>query len=74
MEVLHLNYSGDWLKRVAFYANADGSIGYCEERYSDEPLEQCWLPGLWPDSRSVNLETAIAEATGRVAWLAKNRH
>jgi hypothetical protein len=71
MDVLRTIYSADRQQRVVFYANADGTFGFCEERYSDDPLEACWLPRLWPDSRSDSLDTAIAEATSRVAWLAK---
>jgi hypothetical protein len=73
MNDLHSIYSGDRRKRVVFYANADGTFGFREECYSHEPLEECWLPRLWPDSRADSLDTAIAEATSRVAWLAKEQ-
>jgi hypothetical protein len=73
MEVLHSIYSSDRQQRVVFYANADGSIGFREERYSDEPDERCWISGLEPGSRLENLAAAIAEAACRVAWLAKDR-
>jgi hypothetical protein len=57
-------------RRVVIYRRADGLYGFTEERWSDEPYEQCWFPydsGALCDSE----ETALREAYGRFAWLAE---
>jgi hypothetical protein len=55
--------------RVLIVALKNGSYSFREERYSDAPLEQAWLPV----SRSISIcdsaETAESEARGRVQWL-----
>jgi hypothetical protein len=58
-------------RRVIVFRRENGTYGFTEEHFSDEPLEQCWIPQR-PDSESFcdSEETAVKEATGRVDWLA----
>lgn len=69
---VHEAYSRDRLRRVVFYKNPDGSFGFREERWSEEPEEKCWFAIRWPDSRSDTLERAIGEASGRIDWFAES--
>ena len=65
--------SKDGQKRVVFCLNADSTYGFRHERWSEEPLEHCWVPSAWPDSRCDSLEEAKREAAGRVGWLTKEK-
>ena len=58
-------------RRVIIFQRADGTFGFEEERYSDDELEQCWIPyGRYFISICDTYETALSEARGRVDWLA----
>lgn len=55
-------------RRVIIYRRADGTYGFTEETWSDDPHELCWIPqdtGSICDSEA----TAIREAQGRISWL-----
>jgi hypothetical protein len=58
-------------RRVRLFQDADGSYGFVEEFFSDDPLEFSWLPQTAGRSRSIcdSLETALREAKGRIDWL-----
>ncbi len=58
-------------RRVRVYAIADDSFTFVEERFSDDPHEQCWLPvgGCRSAPICASLEIAFREASGRVDWL-----
>jgi hypothetical protein len=62
-------YSPDRTSRVVIYPNADGSFGFRDEVWSDEPTERCWVPRLWPDSHCDTVESAMREAAARIEWL-----
>lgn len=56
--------------RVIIFQRSDGSFGFEDQRYSDDPLEQCWIPrGRYSVSYCDSAERAVSEARGRVDWL-----
>ena len=61
-------------RRVRIYQRTDGAYSFVEEKFSDEPLEQCWLPQTWRRSIPIcdSFEIALREAKGRVDWLAES--
>lgn len=57
-------------RRVLILRRVNGSFGYEEEFWSDEPLEQCWCS--YPSSPYVicdSAETAEREAIANTGWL-----
>jgi hypothetical protein len=57
-------------RRVIILQRPDGSFQFEEQRFSDEPLEMCWIPfGIYAVCHSDTAERALSEARGRVAWL-----
>lgn len=67
-------YSEDRSRRVVVFRRSDGTFGFEDQLYSNEPNEQCWFPcGRYTDCRTASAEDALREATGRVAWLAEER-
>ena len=61
--------TGKW--RVVISQRDDGTFTFVEERFSDEPHEQCWLPQTFRRSMPIcnSEETALREAAGRIDWL-----
>jgi len=58
-------------RRVVVFRRDDGSFGFEEEWFSDEPLEKMWIPfGKYSVCRCDSEERALAEARGRVSWMA----
>jgi hypothetical protein len=58
-------------RRVVVFRRDDGSFGFEEERFSDEPLESAWIPfGRYSVCRCDTAERALVEARSRVPWLA----
>jgi hypothetical protein len=48
----------------------DGSFGFEALRFSDEPLEMCWIPdGRFSECFAGDEQTAESEARSRVHWL-----
>jgi hypothetical protein len=70
MKTLETIYDDSRKRRVIVFQRDDGSFGFDEERFSDEPLEMAWLP-YGPDCRCDSAERALSEAHGRVPWLAE---
>ncbi len=64
-------YNAERTRRVVFEQNSDGSIGFQEEIWTDEPYGPVWYVGRWPDSHCDTLETAMREARGRLTWLSE---
>lgn len=64
-------YNADRTRRVVFERNADGSIGFREDVWSNDRYEHCWIPSRWPDSHCDTMETAMREARGRLSWLSE---
>lgn len=57
--------------RVIIFQRDDGSFGFEDQKFSDEPLEMCWIPrGRYSESFCDSAARATAEAHGRVDWLA----
>lgn len=57
--------------RVIIFQRDDGSFGFEDQKFSDEPLELSWIPrGRYSVSFCDSAERATAEARGRVDWLA----
>jgi hypothetical protein len=66
-------YNDSRKRRVIVFQRDDGSFGFDEEHFSDEPLEMAWLQ-VGYDSRCDTVERALGEARGRVAWLAEKNN
>src|SRR6185436_805365 len=62
-------------RRVLIIRRDDGSFGFEEERFSDEPLEMCWISfGRYSVCHCDTAERAVIEARGRVSWLSESKH
>jgi hypothetical protein len=57
-------------RRIHIFCRDDGTFGFYEEHFSDEPYEHCWIPRS-PATESFcdTLEAVIREVHGRVEWL-----
>ena len=64
-------YDADRKRRVIIFG-ADSDYSFMEEHFSDEPLENCWIPQTHRRSRPIcsSFEIALREARERVDWLA----
>jgi hypothetical protein len=64
-------YDSSKKRRVTIFRRDDGSFSFLEERFSDDPREQCWLPQTHRRSIPIcdSFETATREAAGRIVWL-----
>ena len=62
-------YDKDKKRRVTIFQNQDGTFGFEEDYFSDDPSEQCWVSKWLPGSRCECLDVARREVLGRVAWL-----
>ena len=63
-------YSTDRSRRVTIHRRDDGTYGFCEEQFSDDPVENCWIPCRGhTNSFCSSEEIVIREAIGRVGWL-----
>lgn len=70
-ETIRTIYSANRRERVSIFRREDGTYGYCEECFSEEPPERCWIPaGRRTESICSSEETVLREAIGRVPWLA----
>ncbi len=63
-------YSQDRKRRVCIVQRENGSFGFEEEYFSDDPFEMSWCRyGQYPLAICDSEETALREAMGRVKWL-----
>ena len=54
------------------FQRANGSYGFEEQRFSDDPVEMTWIPqGKYATAICASAELAMAEARGRIAWAAE---
>jgi hypothetical protein len=75
MKSVHTIYDNAKKRRVVVLRRDNGSFGFEEERFSDEPLEMAWIPfGRYSVSLCDTAERALAEARSRVQWLAQMDH
>jgi hypothetical protein len=62
--------SPDHLRRVEIYRRDNGTFGFSALRWDEEVA--CFVPfGRYAESFSDSLDRAVAEASGRVEWLAE---
>lgn len=60
----------DRRRKVRIFERDDGSFGFEVLRFSDDPLEMCWVPyGRFSECVAPDAETAESEARERVDWL-----
>ena len=56
-------------RRVIILQRPDGSFGFEEQGFSDEPLEMRWIPfGRYSVCHCDTAERALFVASGRVTW------
>lgn len=71
-ETIRTIYSADRQSRVSIFRRNDGTYGFCEERFSGEPGENCWSPtARHTESFCPCEEIVLRESIGRVPWLAE---
>ena len=59
---------GKW--KVQVFRRGHGSFGFESLRFSEEPLEMCWIPhGRFSECFAPSADIAEREARGRVDWL-----
>ena len=72
MTPIQILYDSTKTRRIVIFQCADGSCGFEEQRFSDDPLEMTWIPqGKFVTSVCASVEIAMAEARGRVGWMAE---
>ena len=60
----------DGNRKVRIFRRAEGSFGFESLRFSEEPLERCWVPhGKFSECFAPSPEAAEREARRRVDWL-----
>lgn len=62
--------SVDETRKVVIVRRDDGTFGFEALRFSNDPLEICWIPtGRFSECITDSVESAECEARGRVEWL-----
>jgi hypothetical protein len=75
MKTVQTIYDAAKKRRVEIFERDDGSFGFEEQRFSDEPLEMAWIPVGKPPRPNCHCDTeerAVFEARGRIDWLAQS--
>lgn len=69
--VVRTIYSSDQLRRVEIFRRDDGSFGFKEDHFSNDPFDRCWIDYAVRHSESFCPTEAIVlrEVIGRVGWL-----
>ncbi len=64
-------YSRDRCRRVEVFQRDEGSFGFKEDAFSDEPFEYCWIDYAVRHSESFcpSEQIVLREVVGRVEWL-----
>ena len=71
-EVIKTIVHPDGKRRVVFTCRSGKQFKFGEDYFSEEPLEQCWIPkGSRGETICDSLETAMREAKGRIKWLSE---
>ena len=74
MKPVQTIYDDSKKRRVVIFQRDDGSFGFEEQRFSDEPLEMAWIPFGRRDCHCDTVERALVEVRGRIDWLSKRNH
>jgi hypothetical protein len=75
MKEVQVIYDDSQKRRVVIFENAQGSFGFEEQRFSEEPLEMAWIPfgnPPRPNCHCDSADRALFEARGRIAWLSES--
>jgi hypothetical protein len=76
MKTVQTIYDDYKKRRVVVFERDDGSFGFEEQRFSDEPLEMVWIPVGKPPRPNCHADTAeraSSEARDRVVWLSESK-
>ncbi len=71
MTTVQTLYDGSRKRRVVVFEREDGTFGFEEQRFWDEPREMAWIPCGRTDSRCDTVDRALVEARARISWLAE---
>lgn len=70
MTIVNELVAPDGKRKVQVFRRDDGSFGFESLRFSEEPLEMCWIPhGRFSECFAPTADIAEREARGRVDWL-----
>jgi hypothetical protein len=72
MKPVQAIYDDSKTRRAVIFQRDDGSFGFEEQKFSDEPRETAWIPVGRRDCRCDTIERALAEVRGRVDWLSES--
>ena len=62
--------AADGRHKVEIFRRENGTYGFAALRWSDEPLERCWVPfGRYSECFALDADSAVVEAKSRVEWL-----
>jgi hypothetical protein len=74
MKIIQTILFDDRKRRVVVFQRDDGSFGFDEQHYAEDPLESPWLPtGDFAAARFDSAARALIEARKHVPWLAEAR-
>jgi hypothetical protein len=71
--ILQTIYDDSRKRRVVIIQGDDALFGFVEEKFSDDPQEMIWIPVSKRNSYCGTMERALAEARGRIDWLAEKQ-
>jgi hypothetical protein len=72
MKTVQTIYDDAKKRRVVIFMRDDGSFGFEEQWFSDDPQEMAWCPFGRPPRPNCHCDTeerAVFEARGRIDWL-----
>jgi hypothetical protein len=72
-KILQTIYDDSRKRRVVIIQGDDATFGFAEEKFSDGSQEMAWIPISRRNSRCDTVERALAEARGRIDWLAEKQ-
>jgi hypothetical protein len=71
-KILKEIFSSDFKRKAIIFQREDNSFSFEEQKFSEEPLELCWIPiGKYSISYFDNAVKAEQEAKSRIKWLEK---
>jgi hypothetical protein len=62
-------------RRCTVFSCGDGTYSFLEEKFSDDPMELCWLPLSYRRSKPIcaSFDIALKEARSRIEWLQQSK-